>query len=84
MSSFMVKVQSERMPTDASAVVLEGSMARAWWVGASRDYQKLPHKLIHDGILVLNASHAVFSKAYVFKSPSAAAAVIPGDPPTVV
>lgn len=64
--------------TDGEFAVLEGSTARARWVGASHGYEKLHQKLVKDGILVLNGSYAVFSKAHVFKSPSAAAAVISG------
>jgi hypothetical protein len=71
-------ILAKAQETDGEFAVLEGSTARARWVGASRGYEKLHHKLFIDGILVLNGSHAVFSKAHVFKSPSAAAAVISG------
>lgn len=71
-------ILAKAQETDGEFAVLEGSTARALWVGASHGYEKLHQKLVNDGVLLVNGSHAVFSKAHVFKSPSAAAAVISG------
>lgn len=64
--------------TDNEFVVLAGSIARKAWIGSSLGYSKLHETLVADGVLVSNGSNLAFSKDYVFKSPSAAAAVITG------
>lgn len=71
-------ILAKAQETDGEFAVLQGSMARAQWVGVSHGYSKLHEKLINDGVLVVNGPTAIFSKAHVFKSPSAAAAVISG------
>lgn len=71
-------ILAKAQETDGEFAVLQGSTARAQWVGVSHGYSKLHQKLISDGIMVVNGPTAVFSKAHVFKSPSAAAAVISG------
>ncbi|MFJ4263435.1 GIY-YIG nuclease family protein [Paenarthrobacter nicotinovorans] len=64
--------------TDNEFVVLAGSTARRGWIGSSIGYSKLHETLVSDGVLVSNGSNLAFTKNYVFKSPSAAAAVITG------
>ncbi|WP_458107199.1 GIY-YIG nuclease family protein [Arthrobacter sp. R3-55] len=64
--------------TDGEFVVLAGSGARGNWVGVGQGYSKLHERLISEQVLVPTGANASFSKDYVFKSPSAAAAVITG------
>ncbi|NQD89672.1 GIY-YIG nuclease family protein [Paenarthrobacter sp. CM16] len=64
--------------TDNEFVVLAESTARSGWVGSTPGYSKLHEVLVSDGVLVPNGSNLAFSKDYVFKSPSAAAAVVAG------
>ncbi|MEV4952465.1 GIY-YIG nuclease family protein [Paenarthrobacter nitroguajacolicus] len=64
--------------TDNEFVVLAGSKARNVWVGSTPGYSKLHEILATDRVLVSDGSLLEFSKDYVFKSPSAAAAVIAG------
>lgn len=71
-------IVAKAQETDGEFAVLQGSTARAQWVGVSHGYSKLHQKLISDGVMVVDGPTAVFSQAHVFKSPSAAAAVISG------
>jgi hypothetical protein len=64
--------------TDGEFAVLEGSTARPAWIGTNHGYDKLHQKLVTAGVLVLDGATARFTKTHVFKSPSAAGAVISG------
>lgn len=64
--------------TDGEFAVLEGSAARPAWVGTNHAYDKLHQKLFAAGVLVADGPLARFSKTHVFKSPSAAGAVVTG------
>ncbi len=64
--------------TDGEFAVLEGSAARPAWVGTNHAYDKLHQKLIAAGVLIADGPAARFEKTHVFKSPSAAGAVIAG------
>jgi hypothetical protein len=64
--------------TDGEFAVLEGSAARPAWVGTNHAYDKLHQKLFAAGVLVADGALARFSKTHVFKSPSAAGAVVTG------
>ena len=66
---------------DGEFTVLEGSVARAAWVGTHRHpgYQQLHARLLSDGALHLETDElARFTQDMVFSSPSAAAAVVAG------
>lgn len=64
--------------TDGEFAVLEGSAARTAWIGTNHAYDKLHQKLLAAGILVVDGAVARFTKTHVFKSPSAAGAVVSG------
>lgn len=64
-------------------IVEAGSLARAEWFGQGTldsGYAQLHAELVRMGVLVLQDERATFAKAYAFKSPSAAAAVVNGRP----
>jgi hypothetical protein len=65
---------------DGEFTVHEGSLARAEWTGVDDGYKRLREKLDADGTLVPSdgGKAAVFTRSYVFASPSAAAAVVAG------
>ena len=66
---------------DGEFTVLEGSLARASWIGVEEDgYRRLREKLVKDGTLISSADGtiAVFSRNQVFASPSAASAIVSG------
>ena len=66
---------------DGEFTVLEGSLARASWIGVEEDgYRRLREKLVKDGTLIPSADGtlAVFSRNQVFASPSAASAIVSG------
>lgn len=62
--------------------VFAGSKARSVWIGKPHHYQSLYDELIAAGVLVPSEEpgYLQFSCDYVFKSPSAASAVIMGRP----
>lgn len=62
--------------------VFAGSKARNTWIGKPNSYQHLFDKLVASGVLVASSDseYLRFSTDYVFKSPSAASAVIVGRP----
>ena len=64
---------------DGEFTVHEGSHARTW-VGIDHSYQRLQEKLLADATLVPSAdgSALFFARAYVFASPSGAAAMVAG------
>ena len=64
---------------DGEFTIHEGSQARNWF-GTGHIYQRLQEKLVADGTLVpsADASTLVFTRAYVFASPSGAAAMVTG------
>jgi hypothetical protein len=64
--------------TDGEFAVLEGSSARATWIGTNHSYDKLHQRLVAAGVPVPDGAAARFAKTHVFKSPSAAGAVISG------
>ncbi|MEW5685251.1 MAG: GIY-YIG nuclease family protein [Pseudomonadota bacterium] len=56
-----------------------GSQARLKWEGeVGHSYQALHEELVREGVLVEDGGHRVFAMDYLFKSPSAAAAVVNG------
>lgn len=65
---------------DGEFTVLEGSLARASWIGVEDGYRRLREKLVQDGTLLPSADGtlAVFSRNQVFASPSAASAIVSG------
>ena len=65
---------------DGEFTVHESSLARAEWTGVDDGYKRLREKLDADGTLVPSddGKAAVFTRSYVFASPSAAAAVVAG------
>lgn len=67
--------------SDGEFVVEEGSLARTAWEGLngqSASYAPLHAELIRSGVLAPRGDQCVFTRDYVFNSPSAAAAVIYG------
>jgi hypothetical protein len=64
---------------DGEFTVHEGSQARNW-VGTDHSYRRFQEKLVADGTLVPSddVSTLVFTRAYVFASPSGAAAMVAG------
>jgi hypothetical protein len=75
------KISAQAVQTDEGIVVLKKSEA---YVKINENlgigYKKLKEKLIQNGILVEKGIHLVFMNDYLFNSPSAAAAVIAGQP----
>lgn len=71
-------IKARAQETDGEFAVLEGSSARSAWIGTAHSYDKLHQRLISAGVLEVDGEAAYFTKPYVFKSPSAAAAVITG------
>jgi hypothetical protein len=68
---------------DGEFTVQAGSLARNSWVGESShgtSYAKLYNKLFEQGIIVEQNRQRIFTSSYVFKSPSAASAVVSGRP----
>jgi hypothetical protein len=65
---------------DGEFTVLEGSGARASWIGVEHAYKVLHHKLAREGVIVPGHDGRAlrFSRDQVFASPSAAAAVVVG------
>jgi predicted GIY-YIG superfamily endonuclease len=64
-------------------IVEAGSIAQREWIGTTSGdstYARLFGELVSQGILMPQGQHSVFAKSYVFKSPSAAAAVVAGRP----
>lgn len=64
-------------------IVEEGSLARASWEGRGSEdtgYARLHAELCREGVLPPYGGHRRFIRSYVFKSPSAASAVILGRP----
>ncbi|WP_018878680.1 GIY-YIG nuclease family protein [Thioalkalivibrio sp. ALE28] len=59
--------------------VLEGSQARAEWVGPAHGYQRLHQQLCEEGVVVEGGDGILqFARDYAFSSPSAAAAMVSG------
>ncbi len=68
---------------DEAFVVHEGSLARKSWEGSGSEnssYGRLHAELVRTGILQDQSDHRVFSQNYAFRSPSAAASVVKGQP----
>jgi len=65
---------------DGEFTVIEGSHARAEWIGVGNDgYKALREKLLQDGTIAPNGGSSLrFTHDHVFASPSAAAAVVLG------
>lgn len=73
------EIKAEAQEIDGEFVVLADSLARADWGGSEHSYQYLHRQLCEDGVLLpAQAGLRRFADAYVFSSPSAAAAVITG------
>ena len=74
-------IEAKAIESDGEIIVLAGSQAQADGnYSSSHSYLALRQQLIDDGVIVTgpNEARLVFAKDYVFKSPSAAAAVIIG------
>ncbi len=74
-------LNAEAREVDGDFVVLKGSWAREKWSGrgGAKTYQALYDQLLESGILMpTQAGHRVFGQDFVFRSPSAAAAVVLG------
>ena len=65
---------------DGEFTVLEGSLARASWIGVEDGYGRLREKLVKDGALLPtpDGNLATFARNQVFASPSAASAIVSG------
>lgn len=65
---------------DGEFTVLEGSAARASWMGVEHAYKVLHQKLVREGVIVPGGDGGAmrFTRDQVFASPSAAAAVVAG------
>ena len=75
-----VSVKAKARLEGSDFVVLEGSTARATWVGGDHHvgYGRLHERLVREGILRVEGDHCIFTEDYAFSSPSASAAVIFG------
>jgi hypothetical protein len=64
---------------DGEFTVHEGSQARNW-TGTDHSYRRFQERLVADGTLVPSADNStmLFARAYVFSSPSGAAAMVAG------
>ena len=65
---------------DGELVVQAGSAARAEWVSSENGYAVLFRELRTAGVTAVQEGKGVFLQNYAFRSPSAAAAVIMGQP----
>lgn len=74
------EIVAQAREIDGEFTVLEGSQARAAWLGASdHGYKALREQLVQEGALVsIDGGVVQFAHDQVFASPSAAAAVIVG------
>ena len=64
--------------TGGELVVQAGSGARAEWEGGETSYAQLYQELRSSGVIVNREGRGVFTEAYAFRSPSAAATVVLG------
>lgn len=71
-------ITAQAVLRDGELIVLQGSHARAEWVGVHASYSKLYDELVASGVLRPNGKTAVFARDYAFSSPSAAAAIVAG------
>jgi hypothetical protein len=78
MSVVNAGITARAREVDGEFAVLEGSAARAAWIGTNHSYDKLHTRLIASGVLRVDGKNACFTKNHIFKSPSAAGAVISG------
>lgn len=78
MSVANVGITAQAQEVDGEFAVLAGSTARTAWIGTNHSYENLHEKLISAGVLVIDGATARFTKPHIFKSPSAAAAVVSG------
>lgn len=76
------RLRAEAQEIDGEFVVLAGSQARREWSSAAHGYKVLRQMLIDENRLVAqpNSDHLIFKEDTIFKSPSAASAVILGRP----
>ncbi|MFE3194320.1 DUF4357 domain-containing protein [Nocardia sp. NPDC059240] len=67
---------------DGEFTVRAGSQARPVWAGGNHSYGPLRKQLEDIGVIFVTSDgrHAVFTRDYVFRAPSAAAAMIVGRP----
>jgi hypothetical protein len=72
-------ISAQGQEVDGEFFVLQGSRARAQWVGTEGGYKTLYQQLLGEGVLLPEGTdQLVFSRDYAFSSPSAAAAVVSG------
>ncbi|WP_438766580.1 GIY-YIG nuclease family protein [Kushneria sp. TE3] len=72
-------IAAKGQEVDSEFFVLEGSLARAEWIGTMNGYQKLHQQLCEEGVLVKEGQELCrFTRDYAFSSPSAAAAIVVG------
>jgi hypothetical protein len=76
------KLRAEAQEVDGEFIVFAGSLARKEWVGTAHGYKTLRQALIDENRLVAQtfSDHLTFKEDTIFKSPSAASAVIVGRP----
>lgn len=80
-SRFGVRARARLEQHSGKFIVEAGSIARGEWVGAASahsGYARLHKELIEQGVLLANDGHLIYTRDYVFKSSSAAAAVTAG------
>lgn len=67
---------------DGEFIVLRGSLSRMSWSkgSAGHSYSEMHEELCRSGVLAVEGDHRVFTENYLFKSPSAAAAMVHGRP----
>jgi hypothetical protein len=75
-------LRAEAQEVDGEFIVFAGSLARKEWIGSTHGYKTLRQALIDEKRLVAHADtdHLTFKEDTIFKSPSAASAVIVGRP----
>lgn len=79
LSLFVSGLRAEAVQTDEGIIVVRGSQAAEEDTNALQDgYKVIRNSLIEDGVLKLSDNKYIFQDNALFKSPSAAAAVIVG------
>jgi hypothetical protein len=73
-------ITAQAVQTDEGIVVLKGSEALARIKDTLKGYKKLKEDLIQEEILVKKDDDMIFMSDYLFLSPSAASAIIAGQP----
>lgn len=82
MKSLRHGLHAKAQEVDGEFIVFAGSIARKEWSGAAHGYKTLRQTLITQNRLVAQpgTDHLIFTEDTIFKSPSAASAVVVGRP----